>query len=125
MLSIGPVFEVIGDSRISSRATLFFCLSGSRDTIIIAEMGRLLVFTLCRQSLTLSILRSAERRKIERRLRRLEKQQRTVGDQVSAADSGALSQELSDLKEDLEYVRVCMRLHARLVSVSVTKSFRA
>ncbi|CAM6088197.1 unnamed protein product [Calypogeia fissa] len=44
-----------------------------------------------------------ERRKIERRIRRLEKQQRSVGDQIFA--EGPLSQQLLQLKEDLEYVR--------------------
>ncbi|KAL2469786.1 Protein of unknown function (DUF2361) [Abeliophyllum distichum] len=43
-----------------------------------------------------------ERRKIERSIRRLEKQQRTSSDQAHETD---VSEQLSKLKEDLEYVR--------------------
>ncbi|KAL9260838.1 rRNA-processing protein efg1-like protein [Drosera capensis] len=43
-----------------------------------------------------------ERRKIERRLRRLEKQQRSSTGQAQEAD---ISEQLAKLKEDLEYVR--------------------
>jgi hypothetical protein len=51
----------------------------------------------------------AERRKIERSIRRLEKQQRSLADQGQAADNlSAVSQQLAQLKEDLEYVRVRM-----------------
>ncbi|KAL2621580.1 hypothetical protein R1flu_001785 [Riccia fluitans] len=45
-----------------------------------------------------------ERRKIERRIRRADKQLRTVGDPTSSAGL-ALSRELEQLKEDLEYVK--------------------
>lgn len=44
-----------------------------------------------------------ERRKIERMIRRLEKQQRTSSDHMS---EGKVSDQLSKLREDLEYVRV-------------------
>lgn len=48
-----------------------------------------------------------ERRKIERRIRRLEKQQRAPSaDQNSDA---TISEELAKLKGDLEYVRVSYR----------------
>ncbi|KAA8548723.1 hypothetical protein F0562_000407 [Nyssa sinensis] len=43
-----------------------------------------------------------ERRKIERRIRRLEKQQRALSGQAQEAD---IAEQLSKLKEDLEYVR--------------------
>ncbi|OVA05346.1 rRNA-processing protein EFG1 [Macleaya cordata] len=43
-----------------------------------------------------------ERRKIERRIRRLEKQQRTLSDNTQEAE---IASQLSKLKEDLEYVR--------------------
>ncbi|KAG6423129.1 hypothetical protein SASPL_113515 [Salvia splendens] len=43
-----------------------------------------------------------ERRKIERRIRRLEKQQRALTGQAQEAD---ISEQLSKLKEDLEYVK--------------------
>lgn len=44
-----------------------------------------------------------ERRKIERMIRRLEKQQRSSSDHV---EEGRISDQLSKLREDLEYVRV-------------------
>lgn len=44
-----------------------------------------------------------ERRKIERRIRRLEKLQRTSSGQAQDVD---IADQLSKLKEDLEYVRV-------------------
>lgn len=44
-----------------------------------------------------------ERRKIERRIRRLEKQQRSLSGQAQEAE---VAEQLSRLKEDLEYVRV-------------------
>lgn len=44
-----------------------------------------------------------ERRKIERSIRRLEKLQRTSSAHVGDADT---AEQLSKLKEDLEYVRV-------------------
>ncbi|XP_051129969.1 rRNA-processing protein EFG1-like isoform X2 [Andrographis paniculata] len=47
-------------------------------------------------------IRFFERRKIERRLRRLEKQLRTLTSQAQEAD---IAEQLSKLKEDLEYVR--------------------
>ncbi|XP_039016907.1 rRNA-processing protein efg1-like isoform X2 [Hibiscus syriacus] len=43
-----------------------------------------------------------ERRKIERRIRRLEKQQRTISGQAQDME---IAEQLSKLKEDLEYVR--------------------
>ncbi|XP_057871602.2 rRNA-processing protein EFG1 isoform X2 [Cryptomeria japonica] len=49
-----------------------------------------------------------ERRKIERRIRRLEKQQRVALEHSAeevVANAGQISQQLSRLKEDLEYVR--------------------
>lgn len=46
---------------------------------------------------------NAERRKIERMIRRLEKQQRLSSDHISEEK---ISDQLSKLKEDLEYVRV-------------------
>ncbi|KAJ7568796.1 hypothetical protein O6H91_01G048900 [Diphasiastrum complanatum] len=49
-----------------------------------------------------------ERRKIERMIRRLEKQQRVLADQVVAENSEQaenISQQLAQLQEDLEYVR--------------------
>lgn len=45
----------------------------------------------------------AERRKIERRIRRLEKQQRTSSGKAQETE---ISEQLAKLKEDLEYVRV-------------------
>lgn len=45
----------------------------------------------------------SERRKIERRIRRLEKQQRTSSGQ---AQDTQIAEQLAKLKEDLEYVRV-------------------
>lgn len=44
-----------------------------------------------------------ERRKIERRIRRLERLQRTAPDHIS---EGEIADQLFKLKEDLEYVRV-------------------
>lgn len=44
-----------------------------------------------------------ERRKVERRIRRLEKQQRTSPGQAQDME---IAEQLSKLKEDLEYVRV-------------------
>lgn len=44
-----------------------------------------------------------ERRKIERRIRRVEKQQRTSSGQAQETE---LSVQLSKLKEELEYVKV-------------------
>lgn len=49
----------------------------------------------------------AERRKIERRIRRLEKQQRASTGQAQEAE---ISSQLSKLKEDLEYVKVCYHI---------------
>ncbi|KAK9053487.1 hypothetical protein SSX86_030121 [Deinandra increscens subsp. villosa] len=43
-----------------------------------------------------------ERRKVERRIRRLEKQQRTLSGQAQEAE---IAEQLSKLKEDLEYIR--------------------
>lgn len=45
----------------------------------------------------------SERRKIERRIRRLEKLQRASSGQAQDAE---IAEQLSKLKEDLEYVRV-------------------
>jgi uncharacterized coiled-coil DUF342 family protein len=45
-----------------------------------------------------------ERRKIERRIRRLEKQQRTSDDNPQRLAD--IAEQLTQLKEDLEYVRV-------------------
>ena len=45
-----------------------------------------------------------ERRKIERRIRRLEKLQRTASDQAQASE---VAEQLSKLKQDLQYVMVC------------------
>lgn len=45
----------------------------------------------------------SERRKVERRIRRLEKSQRTSSGQAQDAE---IADQLSKLKEDLEYVRV-------------------
>lgn len=44
-----------------------------------------------------------ERRKIERRIRRLERLQRTASDHISEEE---IANQLFKLKEDLEYVRV-------------------
>lgn len=52
-----------------------------------------------------------ERRKIERRIRRLEKMQRTSSGQSQEAD---IAEQLSKLKEDLEYVRVYYKLETLL-----------
>jgi uncharacterized coiled-coil DUF342 family protein len=48
-------------------------------------------------------LSCSERRKIERRVRRLEKLQRTSSGQAQDAE---IAEQLSKLKEDLEYVTV-------------------
>lgn len=50
-----------------------------------------------------TIMLLSERRKIERRIRRLEKMQRTSSGQSQEA---GVAEQLSKLKEDLEYVRV-------------------
>lgn len=52
---------------------------------------------------TVSTFSLSERRKIERRIRRLEKQQRAASGQAQEAE---VAEQLSKLKEDLEYVRV-------------------
>lgn len=57
-----------------------------------------LVPVICSSILTIFCSNYKERRKIERMIRRLEKQQRSNGDDVS--------NKLSKLREDLEYVRV-------------------
>lgn len=51
------------------------------------------------------IVHCVERRKIERRIRRLEKQLRVSAGPVQDAD---ISEQLSKLKDDLEYVRVSL-----------------
>jgi hypothetical protein len=48
-------------------------------------------------------LSCSERRKVERRIRRLEKLQRASSGQAQDAE---IAEQLSKLKEDLEYVRV-------------------
>lgn len=50
------------------------------------------------------IFHCLERRKIERRIRRLEKLQRTSSAQAQGAE---IAKQLSRLKEDLQYVMVC------------------
>lgn len=61
-------------------------------------------------------LLDAERRKIERRIRRLEKQQRALAEHSSEESTqqlATLSDQLIQLKEDLEYVRVCVPFFTR------------
>ena len=54
-------------------------------------------------------LSCSERRKVERRIRRLEKLQRASSGQAQDAE---IAEQLSKLKEDLEYVRVSYILNA-------------
>lgn len=61
--------------------------------------------THCWKCLLIPIVLWPERRKIERRIRRLEKQQRASTGQAQEAD---ISEQLSKLKEDLEYVKVSL-----------------
>ncbi len=59
-----------------------------------------------------------ERRKIERRIRRLEKQQRTSDDNPQRLPD--IAEQLTQLKEDLEYVRVLvLPLSAQTLAIIV------
>lgn len=67
---------------------------------LLLQGSRVVCFTWC--------LFVSERRKIERRIRRLEKLQRASSGQAQDAE---IAKQLAKLKEDLEYVRVmCLHL---------------
>ncbi|KAK4388245.1 hypothetical protein Sango_2431100 [Sesamum angolense] len=57
-----------------------------------------------------------ERRKVERSIRRLEKQQRASTGQAQEAE---IAEQLTKLKEDLEYVRVCFEIYFDCLNSSV------
>jgi ribosomal protein L18E len=71
--------------------------------------------------LLLKLITFSERRKIERSIRRLEKMQRIAADspdENSARQIADIAEQLADLKEDLEYVRV-----SRLSQLIVCRNF--